>query len=263
MGLILDTVIRLKKEKTPLKLLIYGKPGRGKTTLAATADIYSETAKCLYFSVEDGELALTEPEVYGGTEGISIIRINSYKKFRDLCQELIDESDTHGFKTIVVDTVNVLAKLLLFDLVEQWNIKYPNKKREDFEIQLQDYSGTNKQFFNIIDDLKNTRLNFILLAHERINSDSKEIEPDVFGAVLATLHATCDGIGYLRDAPDEIVEACKKKEIKPQSDGKYRMINFQLANHMVKDRTPGSKLGKYIINPTIEKIYKKAHGLKD
>lgn len=266
MGTLLDTVFLLQKEEVPIKMMIIGDAGGGKTTLAGSANAYWKTKKCLYVIVEDGQLALTEPEVYESDIKMSCIRIKTFEQFEALCNELITEK--HDYKTLIIDTISVLAKLFLSNIIDERNARQKRNKREDritehYTNEQQDYNSNLNLFIDLLDDLKNTKLHLILIAHARWVKELNKWTPDIHEAVCNLLRADMDIVGYLEKCDSTITKAWKDRGGSLCKDKKLRRIYFEHDNYDVKDRTPLGKLGEVIYNPTIEAICTKLFGVQE
>lgn len=81
---------------SPPRMLIYGPPGEGKTTLA------SEFPGAVFLQIEDG--------TPGGIELQSFGKLSSYGQVVEAIQALLNED--HSFTTVVVDSVTELEKLI-------------------------------------------------------------------------------------------------------------------------------------------------------
>ena len=105
----------LPKEKTKpkqsisdLTVLIYGPSKFGKSTWASQAE------HTLFLATEPG---LNSLEVFQ-------VPITSWEKFLTVCKELSEEK--HGFKTVVVDTVDVLFKLCSEYVCKKQSVEHPS-----------------------------------------------------------------------------------------------------------------------------------------
>ena len=86
------------KVLSPLKLLLYGSEGIGKTTFA------SHWPKPLFIDLEHG------------TRRLAVDRIapESYAEFKAIIEQLA--SNTEGYQTLVMDTADWLEKLIISDI---------------------------------------------------------------------------------------------------------------------------------------------------
>ncbi len=80
----------------PPRILFYGEPGIGKTTLAA------EFPEAVFLQIEDG--------TPGDLELTSFGKIESYSEFMDRLVQLVEEP--HDMRTVVVDSVTELQRLV-------------------------------------------------------------------------------------------------------------------------------------------------------
>jgi len=151
------------KMAMPVKAVIYGAEGIGKTTLA------SKMPKALFFDVE------------GGTSRLDVRRVKSQEKefqaILDDLNEVIANKDKLQVETIVIDTVDALELIITKGICK----KYGKDGIESF--------GYSKGYTYVAEDLKRfldicdraifAGINVTLIAHAKI---SKFEQPDEMGA---------------------------------------------------------------------------------
>ena len=93
MAIALSDLKKVRADKPP-RILIYGPPGIGKTSLS------SEFPSNVFLQIEDG--------TPGGIELDSFGKLSSFSDCMDALQALYVED--HNFKTIVIDSVTELQK---------------------------------------------------------------------------------------------------------------------------------------------------------
>ena len=115
-----------------LKLLIYGAPGTGKTTLAGTAQDVDEMKDVIFIDVEAGALSLA------GRDDIDVVRVTSYMQFAKVyeflklhCQyrDVGDSDKLHDlhekigadpakiYNTVVIDSLTEVQKQIMYMLL--------------------------------------------------------------------------------------------------------------------------------------------------
>lgn len=109
------TIDLLKLQKTKKKntigamnILLYGLPKVGKSTFA------SEIPNALFLSTEDG---LNFLEVHN-------VRINSWMDVYEVAKSLVEQK--HGFKTLIIDTVDLFYKHCEFHIMKKHQIEHPS-----------------------------------------------------------------------------------------------------------------------------------------
>lgn len=137
------------KQKAPFKCLLYGNAGVGKSTLASQAEVP------LFLNIEDGVKQI---------DCAATPRINNYVEFKKWLVYVANEK--HEFKTIVVDTIDVL-EVLYFEHI----CKSEGKQNiEDFAYGAGYKRATAmwKELLRWCDALVGKGINVILIAHEQV-----------------------------------------------------------------------------------------------
>ncbi len=140
----------------PARILIYGPPGIGKTTLGA------EFPNPVFLQTEDGTPA--------GTEIVSFGHLQSYRDVMQAIGELYEQP--HDFKTVVIDSVSALQKMIFVETCERGDDKGNRKKNiEDFGYGKGYVYARNiiMEFIEAINLLRNHRgMMVVLIAHSKI-----------------------------------------------------------------------------------------------
>lgn len=188
----LASLKRVRADKPP-RILAYGPPGIGKTTLA------SEFPDPVFLQVEDG--------TPGDVELTSFGKLTSYGQVVDALGALYTED--HEFKTLVLDSVTELQKLVFAETCERGDEKGNAKANiEDFGygkgyVYSQRVWGELLQAFNILRDEKG--MTIFLIAHskterfddpETVSYDRYEI--DLHGKAVGAIEREMDCILLLK-----------------------------------------------------------------
>ena len=147
------------KKNTPIKAVVYGAEGIGKSTLA------SRMPKAVFFDLE------------GGTARLDVKRIDQRFENFDEFLKAVAEVSGMGFKTVVFDTVDALELLIVKSVCK----KYGKDGIESFGYgKGYTYVGEEmKRFLEACDGLTARGMNVTLLAHAKI---TKFEQPDEMGA---------------------------------------------------------------------------------
>lgn len=155
--------------KPLLKLLVYGAPGVGKTTLAATAAEHDDLKKVLFLSVEGGMLSVPsspnviKEEIRNTASHSAFEHIDSY--FWALAsQDFSRYPWMKDIRTVVIDSGSELLTLVLESLVAA-DITAGNTKRQGLDdIWLQDYGRSTASLKRLYRYFRDLPYNFILTA---------------------------------------------------------------------------------------------------
>lgn len=186
-------------EAAPIKVLLYGEPGVGKTSFALTAS----NSILIDFDNGSHRAMKINPNSLVGT-------VENYKELL----ESVRSGDLNKFDTIIIDTVGSLQSLI----VEHVRTLGNNKFWSDTTLNLTQagwgaVKSCMKELFNL---LKSKGKNIILIAHQRAKDQEtggiKMISPEIQGGSFALIMQEVDFIGYCTS-----------------SNGR-RMIRFELSN---------------------------------
>jgi len=141
---------------SPPRVLVYGPPGEGKTTLA------SEFPNAVFLQIEDGTPA--------GIELTSFGHLSSYADVVESISALLYED--HAYRTVVIDSVTELQKLIFAETCARGDDKgNPKENIEDFGFG-KGYVYAQRVVTEILEALNALRatkgMNIVLIAHSKI-----------------------------------------------------------------------------------------------
>jgi DNA polymerase III delta prime subunit len=190
----------------PPRVLIYGEPGIGKTTLA------SEFPNPVFVQTEKGE-----PK---GVQIVTFGLLKSYKDVMDAIDSLLLKRDEHEFKTLVVDSVTRLQPLIFDEVCLRGDEKGNRQKRiEDFGYG-RGYKFAIDVFREFIDLLTEIRvelgMSIVLLAHSEIDrfDDPESVSYDRYEIDLNERL-----VGMLQQEMDAILLMKGKVSIEKENQG--------------------------------------------
>lgn len=235
-----------------LKLLAYGRPGAGKTTLAATASVVPELFPVLYINAESGIMSICEswPDRID-RENISVVDFEGYAQLQKLFEYLA--FGKHPYKTVVLDS---LTELLAY-VVGKWKEHLipkdangvPISEESDKKMGLKVYERATDQMRTICRRFRDLPMHVIMVCHEG-TSDMNGLavtHPDLTPALLKSVMSYVDIAAYMTTR--EVSAEGSEKEVT------YLLTCTPRPSRYGKDRTPQRKLGGVIQDATMSSIW--------
>ena len=165
-----------------IKMLIYGQPGIGKTTLALSAP------QPVLFDFDGGISRVNK------AHQCPTLQVHSWDETLDALTEL--EKGETPCKTIVIDTA---GKAL--DFMSDYIMKNdPKMKMRDGSLALKGYGQRKVMFTNLIKRISLMGKHVVFVAHEKEDKDgeTRRVRPDMSGSSLGDLIKELDLVGYMQ-----------------------------------------------------------------
>lgn len=222
-----------------MKALFYGRSGTGKTTLASTFP-----GKILMLDIrENGTESMSD------VEGAIRLDVKSVADMTEIYNELETNNKKLKFKTVVIDSVTMLEKLVLEE------VQAKTKGTFGFK-QWGEVSATLNELVILFRDLP---MNVVFLAQDKTKKDSDstaeddldpEVGPSVMPSVAKLLNGAVSVIGQTFIREKEVV-----KNGVTSTKMQYRLRLGPSPYYITKIRKPKSLIvPESIINPTYEQI---------
>lgn len=167
---------------TVIKMLVYGQPGIGKTTLALSAP------NPVLFDFD------------GGVQRVNVafqcvtLQVKNWQMVLDALQEL--RSGSVKCDTIVIDTA---GKML--DFMSDFIMQNDSKMRmRDGSLALKGYGARKVMFIQFLRDVAAMGKNIVFVAHEKEDKDgdTRIVRPEMGGSSLGDLIKELDLVGYVQ-----------------------------------------------------------------
>ena len=165
-----------------IKMLVYGQPGIGKTTLALSAP------NPVLFDFDGGISRVNK------AHQCPTLQVKSWDEALAALDEL--EKDEVDCKTIVIDTA---GKML--DYMSEYIMRNdPKMKMRDGSLALKGYGQRKVMFTNLIKRISLMGKNVVFVAHEKEDKDgeTRRVRPDMSGSSLGDLIKELDLVGYMQ-----------------------------------------------------------------
>ena len=164
-----------------IKMLVYGQPGIGKTTLALSAP------NPVLFDFDGGVSRINK------AHQCPTLQVESWEQVLEALAELEKAND---FKTIVVDTA---GKML--DFMSDYIMRNdPKMKMRDGSLALKGYGQRKVMFVNLLKRVSMMGKHIVFVAHEKEDKDGETriVRPDMSGSSLGDLLKELDLVGYMQ-----------------------------------------------------------------
>jgi len=242
-GSITERVHPVAELNRPMSILLYGRSGTGKTTIAGT---FPQPILVLDMR-EYGTDSVSD------IPGIDSLYVENWQDVETIYWFL--RAGNHKYKTIVIDTVTMMQKL-----AQEYSLEQDGKEK-DGQMNKNLWGVTSKTMCAWLINYRDLPYNLVFLAQDRMTTEegaqedqvNPEVGPRLMPSVAACLNAAVRIIGqtYIK----EYTKTTKEK-------GLERIFSYRLrlgphAYYLTKVRKiKGISMPESIANPTYEKIIK-------
>lgn len=170
-----------------IKMLVYGQPGMGKSTLALSAP------DPVMFDFDGGVNRVNK------AFQCPTLQVKNWEQVLDALEEL--KGGEISFKTIVIDTA---GKML--DFMSDYIIRNDSKmKMRDGSLALKGYGARKVMFIEFLKRVTLMGKNIVFVAHEKEDKDgdTRIVRPDMGGSSLGDLLKELDLVGYMQAIGEE------------------------------------------------------------
>jgi len=234
--------------KYKLKMLVYGPPGVGKTSLLATANLHKITAPVLLVNVEGGMLSVADAAVLGLKEPPDVVDLKGFDQLEEIFWYLA--KGDHPYKSVGIDSLSELQMVNLENIVKKLlgRVSGSGARRESLDdVWREDYGTSTQQMRRVVRKFRDLPMHVFFSCHEVASQDKDKnevVHPMLTTKLRSAVMGYMDVIGYMYIDSDDKQEDQVKRRLLCQPFGKWQ----------AKDRSPGQRLGLVIDNPTIPVI---------
>ncbi len=160
------------------KILIYGQPGIGKTTLGLSAPAP------LLLDFDGGIHRIRQQDVK------DTVQVRSWQDVREVMEE-----DLSAYQTLVIDTAGKMLDYMSLDIING----DPKMGRKDGQLALQGYGVRKGMFQRFIAHCSTLGKHLVFIAHDKEEKDgeTKIVRPEIGGSSSGDLIKELDLVGYM------------------------------------------------------------------
>lgn len=237
---------KLTERKKTLNVMIYGEPGVGKTTFAATAP-----RPMLWLEAEGGTHSIAD------TEGIDIVKVGGLETYRDVLKYLLE--NPAKYKTVVIDSITETQAAILKEIMQ--NAAREDASRNEFMPQFAEWGQVTGQMRSIARAFRDLPMHTIITALVREDTDDltgrTRIKPRLTPALAEELPAFMDACVYMYAATPKKGET-GADGIDADEDGITVIRNGLLkptGKYTAKVRAPqGREVPDFLTDPSFDQI---------
>tara|TARA_Y100000310_G_scaffold10649_2_gene11322 strand:+ start:3096 stop:3866 length:771 start_codon:yes stop_codon:yes gene_type:complete len=238
-------LLPISEQQDYLRVLVYGPPDAGKTTLGCSGSGHPEFSPTVVANIEDGLQSVR-------WNGAGLLRTPKIETPEDIERVILAAASGAGAfadcKCLVLDSLTKMAKILLHGIVAKKHAKKPRRGGVD-QIELSDYGDLGKAMERYFDLLSSLDMHIVFIALEKEVKDGDVVTAitlNLPGGLPVKIIASCDNVFALRKLPAD-----------GDDDTRVAMLTQQRGMNFARVRNDEfrQELGPVLINPTLPGIW--------
>jgi hypothetical protein len=248
----------VRATRANINLLIYGKPGVGKTFLAASADHVPAMRPVLYLNIEGGDMTLRHaaPEIRKVPEEGSLSWAQLEAVYDTLARQCRNGAQPGEFvpRTVILDTLTECQKMNMSQIMAELLSAEPDKNWDPDIPDVRRWGKNIEQIRKWVRKYRDLPLNVIMTAHEVEDKDQMtgllSHRPQLSGKLSNEVAGFFDVVAYLYVKQEEVLD---KKTNTKSNQPVRKLLTGHLEGYVAKDRS--GNLPLVLENPTMADVF--------